>query len=111
MAHARGAGRDDGLGAPLGNQPADGIAVVAAVGDKAPKRPEGSQQRRCGRRIGGVAGGQQDPSWPSCFVGRGVQLAGPPAARGAERLLESPPFPPAAERCALMWVLSIAASP
>jgi hypothetical protein len=40
-----------------------------------------------------------------------VELARLPAARVAEGLDEGPPFPPAAERCALMCVLSIAASP
>jgi len=30
------------------------------------------------------------------------------AARAADGFLEDPPFPPAAERCALMWELSMA---
>jgi hypothetical protein len=111
LADARRAGRDDGLGAALGNQLADGVAVVAAVGDEPAERPEGGQQRRCGRRIGSITGGQQDQSRPAGLVGGGVQLAGPAASRGAEGLLERPPFPPAAERCALMCVLSIAANP
>jgi len=33
------------------------------------------------------------------------------AARAANGLPEGPPFPPAAERCALMWELSIATVP
>jgi hypothetical protein len=36
-----------------------------------------------------------------------MDLGGAPAPRVADRLGEGPPFAPAAERCALMWVLSI----
>jgi len=44
-------------------------------------------------------------------VGQGVDFRRPPAARAADGLAEGPPFPPAAERCALMCVLSIATVP
>ena len=40
-----------------------------------------------------------------------MDLCVAPAARAANSLLVLPPFPPAAQRCALMWVLSIAAKP
>ncbi|WP_146618596.1 hypothetical protein [Rhodoplanes elegans] len=39
------------------------------------------------------------------LIGQGVDFRRPPAARTADRLLEGPPFPPAAERWDLMWVL------
>jgi hypothetical protein len=97
---------------PIGtttSRPGLGSTGDPPVGDKPLEGHEGGQERGCGRRIGGVAGGQQDPS--RRLVGRSVELACPAASRGAERLLESPPFPPAAERYALMCVLSIAASP
>jgi len=57
LADARRTGWNDSLGAARGNQPADGIAVVAAVGDEPAERSEGGQKRRRGRRIGSVAGG------------------------------------------------------
>jgi hypothetical protein len=50
-------------------------------------------------------------SRPALLVGQAVELAGPSAARGADRLDEGPPFAPPAERCALMWVASIATLP
>jgi len=40
-----------------------------------------------------------------------MELAGSPAARGADRLDEGPPFAPPAERRALIWVASIATLP
>jgi hypothetical protein len=36
-----------------------------------------------------------------------MDLGGAPAPRVADGLSVGPPFAPAAERCALMWVLSI----
>lgn len=43
--------------------------------------------------------------------GQGMDFGRPAAARAVDGLLIVPPFPPAAERCALMWVLSITTVP
>ena len=45
------------------------------------------------------------------LVAQRVKLARLAAARVAERLEIGPPFPPPAERCALMWELSMATLP
>jgi len=107
-----GCGRGDHSFGALGSQPmAQMVGIIAAVGDEPADRP-GLVQKTCrDGDVVDVAGRQQEDAWPSILVGQRVELARPPAARGADRLLEGPPFPPAAERCALIWVLSIAAVP
>ena len=51
---------------------------------------------------------QQNPR-PSGGVSKGVDRRGASAARATYPFLEGPPFPPAAERCALTCELSIEA--
>ena len=87
------------------------IGVIGAVGDQATQRPGAVEQGRRDGDVVDVAGGQDEDARPAFAVGERVELAGAAAARFAERLLEGPPFPPLAERCALICVLSIAASP
>ena len=59
----------------------------------------------------GIAGAQkQDPRAPVC-IGQRVDFGRAPAARAADRLAIGPPFPPPAERWALMVELSIATVP
>ena len=61
-------------------------------------------------RLGAPGREQQNP-WPTGIVAQRMERGCPAAARAADRLREGPPFPPPAERCALMWELSIAAVP
>jgi hypothetical protein len=63
------------------------------------------------RPVMDIAGRQQQHARAARLVGQGVDLGGAPAARAADRLRVVPPFAPDAERCALMWVASIAAVP
>ena len=53
------------------------------------------------------ASGQQDGDETSLSICECVNLRVAPSARTANSLLLLPPFPPAAERCALTWVESI----
>ena len=87
------------------------VGVIGAVSDE-PAQGAGTVQK-AGRNgdIVDVAGCQRQEPRPPFLVRQRVELARSPAARGADRLFERPPFPPAAERWALMWVLSIAAVP
>ena len=87
------------------------VGIIGAVSDE-PAQGAGTVQE-AGRNsdIVDVAGGQRQDPRPPLVVCQRVELARPSAARGADRLFERPPFPPAAERWALMWVLSIAAVP
>jgi hypothetical protein len=54
-----------------------------------------------------VAGGDQEGDRPATILGQRVDFGCTAAARAANRLFEVPPFAPAAERWALMWVESI----
>ena len=100
-----------GLGLALGQQAAQMIGVVALVGDQ-PADWSGTIEERGGDRdVVDIARCQHQDARPALIVGQRVELARPAAARGADRLEEGPPFPPAAERCALMCVLSMAAVP
>ena len=87
------------------------VGVIGAVSDE-PAEESGTIQK-AGRNgdIVDVAGCQRQEPRPPFIVRQRVELACPSAARGTDRLFERPPFPPAAERWALMWVLSIAAVP
>jgi hypothetical protein len=54
-----------------------------------------------------IAGRDQKGDWAATVLGQHVDFCRATAARAADRVVEVPPFAPAAERCALMCVLSI----
>jgi hypothetical protein len=54
-----------------------------------------------------MAGADDQLPGAAVFVDGGVDFRRAPATRAANRLRFGPPFPPAAERWALMWVASI----
>ena len=85
------------------------IGVVAAVGDQAADWANPLDQPGGDADVIDVSRRQKQNAWTPVLVGQRVELARPAAARVAKRLGERPPFPPAAERWALMCVLSIAA--
>jgi hypothetical protein len=87
------------------------VCVIGLIGEQLPDRAGVLDQLGGDGDVIGVAGRQEEDARPALFVGERVELARPPAAGFAERLLERPPFPPDADRCALIWVLSIAARP
>lgn len=103
--------RDDGRRAAFGEQVPQMVRVIRFVSHKVPDRAGALDQLYCDCDVVGIAGGQDEDARPAFAVRERVELTRAPAARGSERLLEGPPFPPAADRCALMCVLSIAASP
>lgn len=103
--------RDDGRRAAFGKQVAQMVRVVGFVRDEVPNRAGALDQLCCDGDVMGIASGQDEDARPAFAVRERVELAGASAARCSERLLEGPPFPPAADRCALICVLSIAASP
>ena len=98
---------DDGLGAAREEQAAERIAVIGAVGGE---RGGGGQQRdqlRRDRRVTTLAGRDGEGDQPAQPVDQGVQFGRGSTTRAAYRVGVSPPFPPAAERCALAQVLSM----
>ena len=105
-------GRGDHGFDPLGRQTlAQVVGVIGAVCHQPPERAGPIEEACCDRDVVDVAGGQDEDARPALGVGERVELAGAAAARFAEGLLEGPPFPPPAERCALTCVLSMAAKP
>src|SRR5690606_16474233 len=108
---ARGGGRYHCLGVPVGQQLAEMVGVIAPVGDQAADWTRGSHQGGGHGDVIDIAGRQQQHAGAADVIGKTMYLAGLAATRAAYRLDEGPPFPPAAERCALMWVLSMAAVP
>ena len=57
--------------------------------------------------IGNLTAGQEKRQRPAETIGQGVDLGGPSTAGSPYRLAQLPPFPPAAQRCALTAVESI----
>ena len=79
--------------------------------------PVSQQPPWCGDPLKEQGGANQIMGLPRCnrqsegtapFVGYGMNFSRPSAARSSDGLLEIPPFAPAAERWALMWVESSA---
>lgn len=87
------------------------VGVIAAIGDQAAERTNGLDQISGDGDVVDVAGGEQKDPGPSLGVGQTVEFRRAPAARATDGLAEVPPFAPAAERWALMWVLSMATVP
>lgn len=78
------------------------VCVIPAVGEEPTDRSGQVEQGSGNGDVVYVAGGQQKNARASLLVGQRVELARPAPARVADSLEERPPFPPAAERCALM---------
>lgn len=88
---------------------AQAVGIVSLIGDEAPDRTCRRNQGPSHRDVVDVAGREQQDTRPAVAVGRRVDFRGAAAARATDGFAEGPPFPPAAERCALMWELSMAA--
>lgn len=105
---AVGARRDDGADATLLEIVANGVGIVALVGE----------QRRAGLlwqldqdfvrlAVGRFAGREVEAERDTAGVTDTVNLTGEPAPRLAKSLFASPPFAPAAETCPRTIVLSM----
>jgi len=97
---------DDGLAASFSQPVPEPAGIIGAVGQKFPGRRHPRQQRLRAGQIVSLAGCQGEGDRASDRIGQGVNLGRPSAVRASDRLNEVPPFAPAAERCALMWVES-----
>jgi len=95
---ARGIGRDDRCDAVLGKKIAQGSGVIGAVGQQAPLGATDGEQGPGALKIVGVARREDKGDGAAGVVGQRVDLRRPAAARGANGVMTSPPFAPAAER-------------
>lgn len=99
---------DDRLTSPFGQPVAQPYGVIGPVGEepfggwnaleKHGRADQIMRLSRCDRQRDGAA--QR--------IGYGMNFSRPSAARSTDCVFEVPPFAPAAERCALMWVESTA---
>ena len=104
---ASGNGRDHRLGPLFRQEAPERVGVIGLVGDQSRNRTGSAQQRGCHGHIMLIARRDQQNARPTGGVGQRVERGRAAAARAPDRLLEGPPFPPAAERCALTCELSI----
>ena len=85
--------------------------VVGSISKQSAWQTDRSQELSGASEIVGVAGRDQERKWAPQIVGQRVDFCRTPAPRAADRMMEGPPFAPAAERCALICVESIAIVP
>ncbi len=103
---ARRVGRDHGLRPAVGEPVAQGPGVIGAIRLEAPRRTTDSEQGSGSVEIVGIAGSEDKGDRAARIAGRRVDFPRSAAARGANGMMTSPPFVPAAVRWALMWVES-----
>ena len=78
--------------------PANRIAVVALVAAQDGGRGHLVEQCIRDDAVRHLAPGQEERNRAAELIGEGVDFRGAPAARAADRLIDLPPFPPAALR-------------
>jgi hypothetical protein len=105
------AGRDDSFNAALLEDSSEAVGVVGLVGDQSFDWAGGRQQVFRHHDVMDIAWGNQQNPGPADGVGEGVDRRRASAARASYAFRKGPPFPPAAERCALTCELSIEAVP
>lgn len=96
------------LAAPLGQPVSEPPGIVSPVSDQLARCGDTVQQGRSADQIVDLAWSDDEGDGPANGVGYGMNFGRPSAARSADGVGEVPPFAPAAERCALMWVESTA---
>ena len=97
---------NDGLGAAFNDVGSQSVGIIALVGDEDAHGRSECEHRGRGGDIGMVARSEVKHVRPAIGIAQGVDFGGAPAARAADRLCLLPPFPPPAERCALIEVES-----
>lgn len=103
---ARGIGWDDWLCSPLDEPVAQTCSIIGAIGQQLVAGAAYGEQRPGTGKVMGIAGREGEGDGPPAIVAQRVDFGRSPAARGANGVMISPPFAPAAERWALMWVES-----
>lgn len=94
---AVGSRRDDGVDAVVAQVFADGIAVVALVGEEIGRTRFGERHHRFERRaVRRFAAGEMEGEGQASGIAETMNFTGEPAPRAAKSLLASPPFAPAA---------------
>jgi len=103
---ARGIGRDDGLCSALCEPVTQARCIIGTVGQQLVAGTADGQQCPGAGKVMGVAGRQGEGDGSAVIIAQRVDFGRATTARGANGMMTSPPFAPAAERCALIWVES-----
>ena len=90
--------RDHGLDPTLSQFITQAFGVVGSVSQQAPWTSNHTDQNAGADQIVGVARRNQEGKRAANIVGQRMDLGGLTAARAADRVIEGPPFAPAAER-------------
>ena len=90
--------RDDGLDAAFCQPIAQAGRVVGSIGEQPAGRRTVAKRSRAAGEVVAVAGRDQERQRAAQIVGQRVDFGRAPAARATDRVLEGPPFAPAAER-------------
>lgn len=99
--------RDHRLDAALCEPIAQACCIVSSVGQQLARQAGCSQELSGAGQIVSVAGCDEKRKRAPLIVGQRMDFGRTATPRAADRVMEGPPFAPAAERCALMCVLSI----
>jgi hypothetical protein len=92
----------------LDEQAPQSVAVVSRVAGQAATRWDSADQGQCDANVAELAGRYFKRDGASARIDNRMDFRGAAATRATDRLRLSPPFPPAAERCAFAVVLSMA---
>ena len=96
---------DDRLTAAPPQQGAQRITIIGGIGQTALRGHIGHQFGP-DRGVPAMARADDQPPRAAVLIDRGMDFSRAPAPRPSDRLLLRPPFPPAADRCALTGVAS-----
>ena len=100
--------RDDRLTSAFGQPVAQLCGVIGPVGQELLRGWNALEKHGCTDQIMRLAWREREGDGAAQRIGYGMNFSRPSAARATDGLFEVPPFAPAAERCALMWVESTA---
>jgi hypothetical protein len=103
--------RDDGLDPSLGEFLAQAVGIISPVGENSLGPMAHREQATHSDKVVDVAGCDQQDVGAADIIGQRVDFGRLSAARTADGVVEGPPFAPAAERWALMYVESTEADP
>jgi hypothetical protein len=106
-----GDGWNDGFGAGICQQASQSIGVVGLIRNEPLDRTCGGQEFGSHHDVVDIARRDQQDPGPAERIGQRVDRGRAAPTRTPDRLIEGPPFPLAAERCAFTCELSIEAVP
>ncbi|MDF2811205.1 MAG: hypothetical protein K0S56_2236, partial [Microvirga sp.] len=92
----------------LGEPATQARCVIGSIGQQLMAGSANGEKRPGATEVMGVSRRQDECDGPAPIIAQRVDFGRPPAARGANGMMTSPPFAPAAERWTLMWVESTA---